>query len=83
MLDGEKFFRQTRQIFAGILGVFQENLTQYGGKRLVSRRAERFKQALRICAASTSINQVDFFLLQELQLLFIEYNIGYQTVDHL
>ena len=30
---GERFFRQTRQIFAGILGVCQENLTKYGGKR--------------------------------------------------
>lgn len=32
---GEEFFRQTRQIFAGILYVWQENLTQYGGKRPV------------------------------------------------
>ena len=29
----EEFFRRTRRIFAGILGGFQENGTQYGGKR--------------------------------------------------
>jgi len=34
---GELFFRQTRRIFTGILCVFQENLTQYGGKRAVIR----------------------------------------------
>ena len=32
---GEEFFRQTRRVFAGILCVFQENATQYGGKRPV------------------------------------------------
>ena len=30
---GEVFCRQTRQIFAGILDVFQKNLTHYVGKR--------------------------------------------------
>ena len=30
---GEGFFRQTRRVFAGMLGAFQENATRYGGKR--------------------------------------------------
>ena len=37
---GEGFFRQTRRIFAGILCVFQENSTQYGGKRPVQTAFE-------------------------------------------
>ena len=32
---GEEFSRQTRRVFAGILCVFQENATRYGGKRPV------------------------------------------------
>jgi len=28
----KRFFRRTRQLFEGILEVFQEKLTQYGGK---------------------------------------------------
>ena len=32
---GEGFFRQTRRVFAGMLCAFQENATQYGGKRPV------------------------------------------------
>ena len=31
--NGERFFRQTRQFFAGILCVLQGKLPQYGGKR--------------------------------------------------
>ena len=30
---GEEFSRQTRRVFAGMLGAFQENATRYGGKR--------------------------------------------------
>ena len=30
---GEGFSRQTRRVFAGMLGTFQENATRYGGKR--------------------------------------------------
>jgi len=32
MPKGEGFLRRTRQIFAGILGVFQGNLTKFGTK---------------------------------------------------
>ena len=31
--NGEGFFRQTKPIFLGILGVFQGKLEKYGGKR--------------------------------------------------
>ena len=41
MPNGREFCRQARQIFAGILGGFQENFTQYGGKRPAGRCAER------------------------------------------
>ena len=34
----KEFCRQTRQIFAAILDVLQENLTRYDGKRPVKRR---------------------------------------------
>ena len=37
---GKGFFRQTRQIFAGIRCVLQENLTQDGGKRPVQTAFE-------------------------------------------
>ena len=42
MPNDKEFCRQTRQIFAGILDVLQENLTRYDGKRPIKRRAERY-----------------------------------------
>ena len=40
MLHGREIFRQMRQIFAGILCLWQENLTKYGGKDPPRRHIE-------------------------------------------
>jgi len=47
MTKSEQFFRQTRQIFAGIVALFQENLTRHGGKIVSPWAFRRFEDMLR------------------------------------
>jgi len=44
VFNGEIFFRPARQIFAGIMVLFQENLAQQGGKRAVIGHVAKLKK---------------------------------------
>jgi hypothetical protein len=60
MTKGERFFRQTRQIFAGIIDLWQENLTKHGGKIAGFGRVDDFRTHPNAHPYSISLKNLGF-----------------------